>query len=181
MLSLENKIESILLFRNEPVTLVELSRILKIPRENVQETISNLQKEYENKGIVIVTDRESVSLGTHPEASHLITELQKEELSRELGRAGLETLAIILYKGPISRREIDYIRGVNSAFILRTLLIRGLVERTESAVGERSYTYKATLELLKHLGVTRREDLPEYTSTFEKLDQFAKVPETPDE
>ncbi|MEK7227674.1 MAG: SMC-Scp complex subunit ScpB [Patescibacteria group bacterium] len=174
---LEQKIESILFFRNEPVTLAELSKLLKVPRENLQFSISNLQKEYHGKGIVIVTDGESVSFGTHPVNSELIETLQKEELSRELGRAGLETLAIVLYRAPVSRREIDHIRGVNSTFILRTLLIRGLVERTEGA--ERGYNYKPTLTLLEYLGVTKREDLPEFGSAFAKIEEFVKT--NPDE
>ncbi|MEK7187152.1 MAG: SMC-Scp complex subunit ScpB, partial [Patescibacteria group bacterium] len=132
----ERKIEAILLFKNEPVSLAELSKLLDVSQENIQSTINNLQKEYRERGIVIVTDGEYVSLGTNPELSGLIEEIQKEELSRELGRAGLETLAIILYRGVVSRREIDYIRGVNSSFILRALTIRGLVERTESETGE---------------------------------------------
>ena len=170
---LEQKIESILFFKNEPITLAELSKMLGVPRENLEFSISNLQKKYENSGIVIVTDGELVSFGTHPDNSKLIEEIQKEELSRELGRAGLETLAIILYRGPVSRREIDHIRGVNSSFILRTLLIRGLIERTECT--ERSYSYKATLKLLEHLGITHREDLPEYDSAFKKIEEFVKT------
>lgn len=173
MSNLESKIESVLLFKNEPVTLAELSRLLKVSRENLQFAISNLQKNYENRGIVLVTNGEEVAFGTNPEASELIENLQKEELSRELGRAGLETLSIILYKGPISRREIDHIRGVNSSFILRTLLVRGLIERTEST--GRSYSYKATLKLLEHLGLTRREDLPEYDAAFKKIEKFMET------
>ena len=178
MSNLEQKIESILFFKNEPVTLAELSKLLKVPRENLQLAISNLQKEYESRGIVLVTNGEEVSFGTNPEMSELIENLQKEELSRELGRAGLETLTIVLYKGPISRREIDHIRGVNSSFILRTLLIRGLIERTEGT--ERSYSYKATLKLLEYLGITRREDLPEYDNAFKKIEEFVKT-STPEE
>jgi segregation and condensation protein B len=112
--------------------------------------------------------------------------LQREELSRELGRAGLETLAIILYRGPVSRREIDHIRGVNSSFILRSLLIRGLIERADPStsstsspqassgqvVAGRSYSYKATLKLLEYLGVTRLEDLPQYQNVFKKIEEF---------
>jgi segregation and condensation protein B len=107
----------------------------------------------------------------------MIEELQKEELSRDLGRAGLETLTIILYKGPISRREIDYIRGVNSGFILRNLLIRGLIERAESQTGERSFSYKPTLALLEYLGISKRDDLPEYEVAFKKLEEFSKTRE----
>jgi len=173
MSNLKQKIESILFFKNEPVTLADLSKLLKVPRENLQLAIFNLQKEYSGRGIVLVTNGEEVSFGTNPEVSELIESLQKEELSRELGRAGLETLTIVLYKGPISRREIDHIRGVNSSFILRTLLVRGLIERTEGL--ERSYSYKATLKLLEHLGITHREDLPEYDSAFKKIEEFVKT------
>ena len=170
----ESKIEAILLFKNEPTSLEELSKYLKVSRENIQLAINNLQEEYKNRGIVIITDGESVSLGTHPELSPLIEKIQKEEFSGDLGRAGLETLAIILYRGAVSRREIDYIRGVNSSFILRALMIRGLIERTESETGERSYSYKPTLELLRHLGVTKREDLPNYDEALVKMLEFVK-------
>lgn len=174
MLNLESKIESVLFFKNEPVSLAELSKLFNVPRENLQFAISNLQKEYSNRGIIIVTNDDEISLGTHPDMSSLIETLQKEELSRELGRAGLETLSIILYKGPISRREIDHLRGVNSGFTLRSLLIRGLIERTDPSTSlgaGRSYSYKATLKLFEHLGITRREDLPEYQNAFKKINE----------
>ena|SRR3989344_5287244 len=174
MSELESKIESVLLYKNEPVSLTELSKMLDASLENLQLSISNLQKEYENRGIVMVTDGEYVSLGTHRANSALIEEIQKEELSRELGRAGLETLAIVLYKGPISRREIDYIRGVNSSYILRTLLVRGLLDREGDG---RSYSYKPTLKLLEYLGITRREDLPEFKTAFQKIEEFVATAE----
>ena len=170
-MNLEQKIESILFYKNEPMTFSELVKILGVPKEEIGESIAGLQKVYRDRGIVIVTNGEEVSLGTHPDNSTLIEDLQKEELSRDLGRAGLETLAIVLYRGPVSRREIDHIRGVNSGFILRNLLVRGLVERADMA-GERSYSYKPTLKLLEHLGVTRKEDLPEYEHAFKKIEEF---------
>lgn len=171
-MNLENQIESVLLFKNEPVSLAELSKLLNVPRENLRLALSNLQKEYKDRGIVLVSNGEEYSLGTHPDNAALIESIQKEEFSRELGRAGLETLAIILYKGPISRREIDQIRGVNSGFILRTLLIRGLIERVESAAGERSFTYEPTLLLLEHLGVTERGELPRFKDAFARMTKF---------
>lgn len=173
MSNLENKIESVLLFKNEPVTVKELAESLDAKPLEIKEALSALQEFYKERGIVIITDGETYTLGTHPENSALIEKLQKDELSRELGRAGLETLAIVLYRGPVSRREIDHIRGVNSGFILRTLLIRGLVERTEVA-GERSFGYKPTLKLLEHLGVTKVEDLPEYGQALKKIEEFVK-------
>lgn len=179
---LEKRIEAILLFKNEPVSVKDLAKTLDVSKDEVLTSVNNLQQFYNDRGIVVITDGEYVSFGTHPSASSLIEQMQKEEFSRELGRAGLETLAIVLYKGPISRREIDYIRGVNSTFILRALLIRGLVERVLGEVGERSYSYKPTLKLYEHLGITRQEDLPEYDKAFAKLEEFVEEsPNTQDE
>jgi len=169
----EQKIEAVLLFKNEPVSLSELAKLLDEKTEEVKATLENLQAFYKERGIVIISDGEAYSFGTSPANSELIEKIQKEELSRELGRAGLETLSIILYRGPISRREIDHIRGVNSGFILRNLLIRGLIERAE-VTGERSYSYKSTLKLLQYLGVTKKEELPDFNNAFKKIEEFVK-------
>jgi len=174
MPELETKIESILLFKNEPVSVKEMTNSLGKSADEIKKALENLSDFYNGRGITIVSDGEYFSFGTAPENSGLIEGLIKEELSRELGRAGLETLAIVLYRGPVARREIDHIRGVNSGFILRNLLIRGLIERSESIAGERSYSYKPTLKLIEYLGLKRREDLPEYQSAFKKLDDFVK-------
>ena len=177
-MNLENKIESILFFKNEPVAFSWLAKIVEASEEEVREATKNLAEFYKDRGMVLIMTDTEVAFGTHPDNFALIEKLQKEELSRELGRAGLETLAIILYKGPISRREVDHIRGVNSGFIIRNLLIRGLIERTDpsSAPGQeaagRSYSYKATLKLLQHLGIGSIEELPEYGTAFTKLDEF---------
>ena len=182
MMNLESKIEAILFFKNEPVSVAELSKWLGEKPGLVKKAISDIEISYQNRGLVIISDTESVSLGTHPDASKLIESLQKEELSRELGRAGLEALAIVLYSGLVSRREIDHIRGVNSGFILRSLLIRGLIERAEGVSGERSYSYKPTLKLLEYLGITHLENLPEYKNAFNKIEEFVKmVPTEQDE
>jgi segregation and condensation protein B len=92
-----------------------------------------------------------------------------------LGKAGLETLAIILYQGPISRADIDYIRGVNSQFIVRNLLIRGLIERVDNPTDARSFLYKTTLDLLSHLGISKIQDLPEYDQVRRDIDGFRQV------
>ena len=169
-MDLSSKIESILFFKNEPIVLSELSKMLDTPKEKLQITINKLQEEFKDRGIVLITNDDEVSLGTHPDASELIEKLQKEEFSRELGRAGLETLAIVLYRGPVARREIDNIRGVNSGFTLRTLLVRGLVERTEGP--SRGHTYKPTLKLLQHLGISKKEELPEFETAFKEITKF---------
>ena len=69
---------------------------------------------------------------------------------------------IIAYKGPLARIEIDYIRGVNSAFVLRNLTMRGLVERIENPKDARSWLYRVSFEFLKYLGLRSIEELPHY-------------------
>lgn len=180
MQNLDSQLESVLLFKNEPVSVKELAAAIGAKLDEVKAALRRLEAFYAGRGIVLVTDGEVYSLGTHPHNAELIEKLRKEEFSRELGRAGLETLAIVLYRGPVSRREIDQIRGVNSGFILRTLLIRGLVERTESAAGERSFTYKPTLALFEHLGLRHKEELPEFENAWKAVSDFVKEEEGKD-
>jgi segregation and condensation protein B len=95
-----------------------------------------------------------------------------KELSREIGEAGLEVLAVILYRGPSTRAEIDYIRGVNTTSTIRTLLARGLLERAGNAQDSREYLYRPTTALLAHIGASRIEDLPEYGTIASELKAF---------
>jgi segregation and condensation protein B len=92
-----------------------------------------------------------------------------EEREGELGKASLETLTIIAYKGPISKKEIEYIRGVNCQYSLRSLLLRGLIERKTGKNDERQAVYNITLETVKFLGLAKISDLPEYESINTKI------------
>jgi len=123
-----------------------------------------------NGGAVQLSMTETeVQLVTAPELDELIEGVRKDELKRDIGKAGAETLAIVLYKGPISRVEIDRIRGVNSAFILRNLMIRGLVERGTEG---KSHTFSLTPTLLAHLGVTHKTELSNYATVLDQLEKF---------
>jgi segregation and condensation protein B len=170
-LSRESKLEAILFFRSEPTSLARLSELLGISSEEVSQAVTNLKESLSERGIILMEDSEGIALGTHPEASSLIEQITKEELSRDLGRAGLETLAVIVYKGSASKREIDHIRGVNSGFILRNLLVRGLVNREERK-GERGFVYTPTLDLLAHMGISEGKELPEFDTLKHELDTF---------
>ena len=154
----ENQIEAILFYKNEPVSKKELSKMLQKTEMEISKGIDILKQNLENRGLTLIEEKDSYSLATSKEVSELIEKIAKEELSKDIGKAGLETLSIIIYQNPISRREIDYIRGVNSNFILRSLLIRGLIEKTD---GEgRGFQYKPSIRLLAHLGIKSVEDLP---------------------
>lgn len=171
-LNLESQIEALLFWKAEPISINKISTFLKKSEEEIKQAIDILQKSLENRGITLVQNNDEVMLGTSKNASELIESLTKEELTKDLGKAGLETLSIILYQGPLSRAEIDYIRGVNSQFILRNLLVRGLIERVDNPKDQRSFLYKTTLELLSYLGISRIEDLPDYESVRKDIENF---------
>lgn len=174
-MTLEAKLEAVLFFKAEPLSIKELGKLLGANEEEIINAINELDSKLVDRGVRLIRKDQEVMLGTSPEASELIENIAKEELSRDLGKAGLETLAIILYMGPISRAEIDYIRGVNSSFIVRNLLIRGLIERTTNTEDARSYLYKPTMNLYSLLGITRIEDLPEWDSLREKINNFVST------
>lgn len=98
----------------------------------INKSLKILEEKLKDRGLKLISTDNDVMLGTTPETSSLIEELRKEELSKNLGKASLETLTIVLYKGPISKPDIDYIRGVNSVTILRSLLVRGLVKEPKA-------------------------------------------------
>lgn len=167
--SLQSHIEAILFFKGEPVTIDSLIKTLETDRDSIEQALHTLSQSLNGRGVVLVRNDDEVALATSTSASSVIEKITKEELISDLGKAGLETLAIILYKGLASRRDIDSIRGVNSSFILRNLSIRGLIERAENDDGERGYYYKPTTALIAHLGISRIEDLPEYDSVREDI------------
>ena len=173
-MNLDQKIEAILFFRGESVTLKKLAEILQINADEVKQGIETLKNRLQNSALTVVAKDDEIMLATRAEASSLIEGLVKEELSRDLGKAGLETLSIVLYKGPIARREIDYIRGVNSQFILRNLMVRGLVEKITDQKDERRFLYQPTFELLQMLGVSNIKDLPEYNKVQDELVALVK-------
>jgi len=161
-LSLDSEIEAILFWKGEPQSIKKLAASLGKKEEEILTALEVLKEKIKDRGVELVFKDDEVMLGTAAKLSHIIERLTKEELVRDLGKAGLETISIIAYKGPISRAEVDYIRGVQSTFILRNLQIRGLVERVNNPKDARSFLYKPTFELLQFLGVSKIEDLPEY-------------------
>lgn len=160
-MTIDAKIESLLFFKTEPVSVKDLAKMLNVSEDEILSGINLLEEKLSGRGICLLKKDDSVMLGTAPEMSAVVEDLIKEELNRDLGKAGLETLAIVLYRGPILKSEIDYIRGVNSGFILRNLLVRGLVEKEQNKTG-RGFVYKPTFDLMQHLGVAEIQKLPDF-------------------
>jgi len=174
-LSLESQIEALLFWKAETLSIKKIANILNKDVEEIKSAVKNLRESLRGRGITLIEWEDDVTLGTAKKVSELIESLNKEELSKDLGKAGLETLSIILYQGPISRVDIDYIRGVNSQFIVRNLLIRGLIEKVDNPLDQRSFLYKPSLQLLSYLGISKIEDMPDFESVRRDIELFKKV------
>jgi segregation and condensation protein B len=170
MKELAQQIEAILFFKGDAVTVKELAKTLGQNESAVSAAVEEIKTGLAGRGIVLMDNVGELKLATAPSVAPIIETLIKEELHRDLGKAGLETLSIILYRGPVTRGEVDFIRGVNSQFIVRNLLVRGLVERVDNPKDRRTYLYKPTLELLSYLGIANLSELPEYEAVRSEME-----------
>lgn len=173
MNNIAQKIEAYLFWKGEPVTVKNLSKVLDVDVSVIDQGLADLSKKNDtDTGIVLIRYDDMVTLGTHIDVNDFIEGIIKDDLQKDLGKSALETLAIILYQGPIKRADIDYVRGVNSQFILRNLLIRGLITRVDNPADERTFLYKPSLELLSFLGITDIQQLPDFEEVISKLSTF---------
>lgn len=177
MENLENNIEAILFLKGEAMTIKQISKILEKSEDEIKKSVDLLQEKLSNTGIRLLKKDDSILLTTSQESSKYTKELIDEEFNSELTKSTLETLSIIIYRGPVSRSDIDYIRGVNSSYIVRNLLVRGLIERVINPKDSRSFIYKPSFQLLRYLGIEKIEDLPEFGTFNEKLEEFVKTTE----
>lgn len=168
-MKLESKIEGLLFYKGEDVSVKKLSELLGSNIEETETALKDLENSLGERGLVLVRKEDRVVLGINKELSSLIESIRKEEISKELSKASVETLSIILYKNNISRSEIDYIRGVNSSFILRNLLVRGLIEKIVDPKDTRRILYRPTFDTLSYMGVTSINQLPNYDQIVSSL------------
>lgn len=167
-------LEALLFIHGEPITYKKIASVLEIEKEEAEEFARELQQRLESleRGLQLVSDREKVQLATKPEWNSILESFVKEELTEDLTPASLETLSIVSYLGPISRPRIEYLRGVNSSVILRSLMIRGLVERSPDPEHASGFLYRLTFDVMKHLGIQQKEDLPDFSKFQELLKVF---------
>ncbi len=162
-------IEALLFANGDPLAFSTIQKILDIDKTALSFGLDTLKRSLEGRGLELVVSDSKASLVTTTDSGEYVEKLRGEEFSRTLGRAGIEVLTIVLYKGPVSKQDVDYIRGVDSGASLRNLMIRGLVERYENPENKRSFLYKTTIDTLRFLGINSPKELPEYMHTQEKL------------
>lgn len=163
MLTPPAAVQALLFASGEPLEKKQLATLLEMKDEELATVLRALVGLLKGSGLTLIETTDEVELRTAPEASVIIKKLHESELARDLGKASMETLAVIAYKAGATRGEIDWVRGVNSSASLRTLLMRGLIEGKEDERDKRRMRYAITTEALSHLGLARIEDLPRYS------------------
>lgn len=170
MLTPPQALEALLFAVGEPLTKKQAAALLEVSTEQLEAVSTALEESLKDRGLALVQTDTHLELRTSADAAVLVKKLREGELSRDLGKAGLETLAVILYRNGATRTDIDWLRGVNSSQTVRTLLMRGLIERIEDPADKRKFRYRATTEALAHLGISSADELPQFAELSANTD-----------
>jgi segregation and condensation protein B len=159
------QVEALLFVSSGPVSSTQLANSLNITVNQVEHALKQLEAAYESssypRGLRLQRLHGRFQLTTAPEIGSLIESFLGLESTTKLSRAALEALAIIAYKEPVTRPQVDSIRGVNSEGVIRSLLTKGLVQEIGRAdTPGRPILYSVTTEFLQHFGLNSLEDLP---------------------
>ncbi len=167
-----SQLESLLLVAGKPLSFAVLAKLLECSIAELKEALQVLEDRYNAKdsGIHLMLNDDKVQLTTNPDNKSLIANFIKDETTGELTKPSLETLTIIAYRQPLSKEELEQIRGVNCSLILRNLMIRGLIEAHEGR-GGLATLYAVSMDFLRYLGINKVEELPD----FDKLHEAASI------
>ncbi|MBN1977274.1 MAG: SMC-Scp complex subunit ScpB [Anaerolineae bacterium] len=159
--SLEAAVEALLFVADSPVSAGRLAEALQVTQGQVERALDDLEATYAERGLRLQRAGSRFQLITAPEIAPSIERFLGLEVRTHLSRAALETLAIIAYRQPITRPEIETIRGVGSDSVLRTLVSLGLIDEVgrASTVGH-PILYGTTFEFLQHFGLRSLEEMP---------------------
>lgn len=166
-------LESLLFVASHPLKTQELAKFANVSEQEVELALLELQNLKSETGVVLVHAGDKWQLATQPATVESVRRFLQSDLKEKLTDASLEVLSIIAYKQPISKAEIEAIRGVNSQYSLRLLLMRGLVDKTGDS---RQSRYQVTPDFLEFLGVQSISDLPDY----ETISRQVQLPDTPE-
>ncbi len=161
MATLEAKIEALLAVAPRPLNMKKLAELTGAKKEEVRQAVADLADRLKaaGSGVVVVRVDDEVRMGSSPEAAKVVEDFIKDEITGELTRPQLETLTVIAYRGPVSKAELEQIRGVNCAIIIRNLLMRGLIEESPDNGIEQ---YRVSMEFMRFLGASSASELPDY-------------------
>jgi segregation and condensation protein B len=173
-----SSVESLLFTNGEPLSVSRIAKLLESSETEIEAALTVLGERYLDplSGLMLVRHGKSVEIATRAENAGPVEELIRTDREENLGKATLEVLAIVAYRGPVTRAKIDAIRGVNCSFALRTLLLRGLVDRHTNPLDNREYEYAPSFRLLELLGIGSLAELPGYADLSRDV-RIADLPE----
>jgi len=161
MANLEAKIEALLAVSPRPLDMKKLAELTGSTKDEARQAVAALANRLREagSGLTIVRVDDEVRFGSSPETTETVKAFIKDETTGELTRPQLETLTVIAYRGPVSKAELEQIRGVNCTMIIRNLLMRGLAdERMGNGVAQ----YSVSMEFMSFLGAASVAELPDY-------------------
>jgi segregation and condensation protein B len=168
-LPLSVKLEAMLFVAAEPVTPQQMAAALDVSPSVVERGLNELGASLASRGLRLQRHAGRVQLTTAPELAELVERFLGLEATSHLSRAALETLAIIAYQQPVTRPQIDAIRGVNSDSMMKSLLSKGLILESGRADGPgRPILYSTTPEFLQHFGLNSILEMPPLAKTEEE-------------
>src|SRR5688572_7968614 len=160
-LPLSMKLEALLFVAGEPVTTAQLATALDVAPSVIERGLNELDESLSSRGLRLQRHAGRVQLTTAPQLAELIERFLGLEAITHLSRAALETLAIIAYQQPVTRPQVDSIRGVNSDAMMKSLLSKGLILESGRTEGPgRPILYSTTPEFLQHFGLNSILELP---------------------
>ena len=156
-------IESILFAAAKPIAIDQLKKYFDVSSEVIAEAVIDIRTRYNRKtsGIHLLEQEGKIQFVTNPDASEDVASFLKKDATAPLTKPSLETLTVIAYRGPVTRPELEQIRGVNCGLILRNLLIRGFIEEKQDN-NRLQVVYTVSMDFLRKLGLTHLEELPQY-------------------
>ncbi|HTK60167.1 MAG TPA: SMC-Scp complex subunit ScpB [Candidatus Baltobacteraceae bacterium] len=166
-MSVKSEIESLLFVSSRPLSVKRLADVTGHSKDEVKKALEALTAELDARaesGFILMRSGDEVQLATSPDHAAMVKDFLKDESFGELTRPALETLTIIGYRGPLTKAELEQIRGVNCSLILRNLMIRGLVETEGGKADDPTAPalYRATFDFLRYLGLRETAELPDY-------------------
>ncbi len=175
-----DQLEAFLFIKGEPQLKKDIALAIDAGADELSELLHTLKEKYRSGGITVIETDTECGLATSGTVAPFIEAIEKDERGGELSKASLETLAIILYKNGATRNEIDYIRGVNSSFILRNLYLRGLITKSDEKK-TRGVTYTSTVDLMRFLGIASPNELPGYDNVATLISESVEEKENLDQ
>ena len=170
-LPLSVKLEAMLFVAAEPVATAQLATALDVAPSVIERGLNELDASLSGRGLCLQRHAGRVQLTTAPQLAELIERFLGLESTAHLSRAALETLAIIAYQQPVTRPQIDSIRGVNSDSMMKSLLHKGLILESGRADGPgRPILYSTTPEFLQHFGLNSILEMPPLAKPEEETD-----------